>query len=203
LGGAAVAKLSRKSAGRKPVKKPRGRRSLKWHKKLREKLGKYNVQYVYHFTDIQNLPLIREHGGLYSIEGLKKRGITPPRPGGNDWSQEADEFKGLHKYVHLCLASKHPMEYRAVEEGRIGPTRFLCVDAEVLYRDGVLFSPDVSNKSGVEPVAMGDAVELIDLEILKTRTAWNDPAIQERLQRAEKSEILVPNFIELDLIKGL
>lgn len=176
---------------------------MAWKKALREKLAKYWRLSVYHFTDVANLPLIKAHGGLYSIEQLKFRGITPPKPGGNDWSHDADEQRGLHRYVHLCFKDSHPMEHVARMDGRITTTRFLSIDVEVLFRDGVMYSPDVSNKAGVELKPIADAVEEIDLEILFTRTDWTNPVIQARLQKAEKAEILVPTFIESQFIRNL
>lgn len=37
-----------------------------------------------------------------------------------------------------------------------------------------------------------DAVELIDFEVICTRTDWKDPAIKARLSRSELCEVLVP-----------
>lgn len=176
---------------------------MAWKNKLRKKLAKYGCQRVYHFTDVDNLPLIRSNGGLYSLEQLKRRGITPPKPGGNDWSHDADESRGLHRFVHLCFKESHPMEYVARSEGRIGPTKFLRVNIDVLFLDGVLYAPDVSNKSGVASVPLCDAVDEIDLEILFTRMDWKDPEIQARLQQAEKAEILIPDFVDVKLIGNL
>lgn len=157
---------------------------------------------LYHFTDRRNLPSIREHGGIHSLARLAELEIEVPAPGGNEWSHDADGMKGLDKFVHLCLRSTHPMEFCARAEGRIGDTLFLEVHPSVLLWDDVLYSPDVSNKSGVEPVPIKSALELIDFEVLYTRTDWKDPAIQERLQNAEKSEVLVPDSIPLDLIRN-
>jgi hypothetical protein len=50
---------------------------------------------------------------------------------------------------------------------------------------------------------MDQARGLIDYNVLYTRTNWSDPAVQQRLQAAEKYEILVPRVIQLDLIRNL
>jgi hypothetical protein len=44
---------------------------------------------------------------------------------------------------------------------------------------------------------------MIDYEVLYSRTNWSDPQVQQRLQAAEKYEILVPRAIPLDLIRNL
>ena len=162
---------------------------------------RYAVTNFYHFTDRRNLALIRKLGGLFSLARLMEMGVQIPAPGGNDWSHEADEGKGLDEYVHLCFKNNHPMEYAARQDGRIKEPIFLSIHPEVLEFEGVKFTPDVSNKSGVHIYPLADAHGMIDFEVLYTRTDWNDPVIQERLQQAEKCEILVPNGIPLKLIR--
>ena len=158
---------------------------------------------LYHFTDRRNLPLIRQHGGLHPFAHLKRGGIAIPAAGGNQWSQDADEIKGMGEYVHLCFRSNHPMEFIARQEGRIIDSIFLEIHPAVLAFTGVKFTADVSNKSGVVTHDIGSARTLIDFEVLYTRTDWNDPAIQLRLKQAEKCEILVPQCIPLTYIRNL
>ena len=169
----------------------------------RERFRRYAATNLYHFTDRRNLRLIRELGGLFSRARLMERGIKIPAPGGNDWSHDADKNKGLDRYVHLCLRNNQPMEHVARKEGRIKDSIFLWIHAAVLEFEGVLFTPDVSNKARVPRYPIEDAHKMIDLEVLCTRTDWNDPEVQKRLQQAEKCEILVPNEIPLELIRNL
>jgi hypothetical protein len=161
------------------------------------------IALLYHFTDRRNLPLIRKHGGLYPMSKLRKKNIEVPAPGGNEWSQDADGIKGMDEYVHLCFRNTHPMEYVARQDGRIKDTIFLQIHADVLLWDGVKFTPDVSNKSGVKVYTMEQAKKIIDFEVLYTRTDWRDAEVQKRLQQAEKYEILVPKKIPLELIRNL
>ena len=44
---------------------------------------------------------------------------------------------------------------------------------------------------------------MIDFEVLYSRTNWSDYQVQQRLQAAEKYEILVPRVIPLELIRNL
>ena len=164
---------------------------------------RYAVTRLYHFTDRRNLPSIRELKGLYSLAKLREMGAEIPAPGGNDWSHDADKLKGVHRYVHLSFKSHHPMEYRAREEGRIKDSVFIEVHPDVLGWPGVMFTPDVSNKAGVTIHPIAEAKELIDFEVLYTRTDWNNPLIQQRLQKAEKSEILVPDHIPIELLRNI
>jgi hypothetical protein len=159
------------------------------------------IKELYHFTDRRNLPSIQETGGLYSYALLKEMEIEISAPGGNDWSHDADTQKGMDRYVHLCFREKHPMEYRAKEDGRIVSSIFLRISTDVLQIEGVRFTGEVSNKSGVEPCSIDEALSIIDFEMLDRR--WKnycDPEINLRLQQVERYEILVPDHIPLDSI---
>lgn len=158
---------------------------------------------LYHFTDRRNLDSIRAQGGLHPLSDLVKKGVNIPAPGGNQWSRDADELKGMGRYVHLCFRSNHPMEFLARQDGRIGDSIFLEVHPSVMQFPGVMFTPDVSNKAGVQAVSIAQAAELIDFEVLYTRTDWSDQAIQQRLKQAEKYEVLVPCLIPLTHIRNI
>lgn len=160
----------------------------------------YQVKF-YHFTDRLNLPLIRKLGGLHSLASLKKQGIVIPRPGGNEWSHDADGMSGVDTFVHLCLCNTHPMEWQARQEGRISDTIFLEIDASVRLLPGVRYTPDVSNKSGVVSIPLSQAA--IDFESAYCRTDWSVPAIYARRQAVEKCEILIPNHVPMKYIRNM
>lgn len=164
---------------------------------------RHSVAAFFHFTDRRNLANIRNHGGLYSLVELEKRKIEVPAPGGNEWSRDADALKNMDQYVHLCFRATHPMEYRAREAGRIQDSIFLQIHPDIVDLDGVLYSPGVANKSGVPFFPISEALQLIDFAVLYTRTDWTDPAIQDRLQAAEKSELLVPHHVPIKYIRNL
>jgi hypothetical protein len=153
------------------------------------------IRYLYHFTDRRNLASIRDTGGLYSTAKLHEKGIKTFHPGGNDISLESDRRFGMDQFVHLCFNTNHPLEFLARQDGRIQRTAWLYVDPSVLCRKGVLFTPGVANRAGMEQVPISDATDMIDFEVLYTRTDWSDPAVFARRQAAERCEILVPNTI--------
>ncbi|HEY3770476.1 MAG TPA: DarT ssDNA thymidine ADP-ribosyltransferase family protein [Candidatus Angelobacter sp.] len=163
----------------------------------------YSVTAFYHFTDRRNLKLIRDAGGLYSLAKLREMKMEVPAPGGNEWSHDADQRKGLDQYVHLCFKNNHPMEFVARQEGRITDSVFLRIHPAVVQRQGVKFTADVSNKRGVDVYSIEEAQKIIDFDVLYTRTDWTVPEIQQRLRQAEKYEILVPDHIPLELIRNL
>lgn len=147
--------------------------------------------------------MIRKLGGIYPLATLREMNMDIPAPGGNEWSHDADAMTGMDQYVHLCLQPQHPMEFRARQDGRIVHSVFLAIQPEIILWDGVRFSPDVSNKSGVVHYLLHDALDRIDYEVLFTWMDWTNPSIQQRRQQAEKSEILVPQMIPLELILNM
>lgn len=164
-------------------------------------LEKHSITCLYHFTDIRNLQSIRDSGGLFPWARIKNQ---VPAPGGNDWSHDADEKKGHDSYVHLCFLPAHPMEFVAKKDGRIIESRFLQIDTSVIFKDGVLFYPDVANKAGVEPLNFEEAIKILDFEIIDlAKRSWLDEVQFKRKQNACKYEILIPDDIPSSLIKGL
>lgn len=161
---------------------------------------RYDIHALYHFTDDSNLESIRQNG-LLSLDTLDARGIEVPRPGGNEWSHDADRRKGLHRFVHLSLMDRHPMSYRAEQEGRIGPYSVLFISPAVLSLPGVRFTLDISNRADVELLDFSDWYDRVDLEVVYSRMDWRVPAIQERVQQAKRAEVLVPGHIPVELIQ--
>lgn len=168
-----------------------------------ELIRQWGIAHFYHFTDVANLASIRESGGLYSLHDLEKRCITIPRPGGNEWSHDADRRRDLHRFVHLGLRSSHPMRYRAEQEGRIGPVAELEVSPSVLEIPGVRFTLEVSNKAETEILEFDKWSERMDFEVVYSRLDWRDPVVNQRLQSAAKAEILIPAHVPLGLIGGI
>lgn len=167
-------------------------------------LRQWSVRCFYHFTDTRNLSSIARHG-LLSWAELTRRGIAVPAPGGNDWSRDADALAGMDRYVHLCLAPNHPMEYIArVQDKRIQESRFLRIAPEVLYTAGAAFTAGVSNRRGVDRVEIAQASrEMKHLDAIycaRQEGWWQDRAFLERLRAAEKYELLIPDHIPVKQI---
>ena len=163
-------------------------------------LHHYRIEFVWHFTDRSNLPLIEQQQGLLSLGELQRRGIQIPAPGGNEWSHDADQLKGVQEYVHLAFIDYHPMLYRAKQDSRITNPIWLKIDASVLLQDGVCFTCDVSNKSGVDILTAESAKDKIDFEALFTYMDSRDPVLKARRMAAVKSEILIPNMVPIQQI---
>lgn len=173
-----------------------------------EFLQKTGARWLYHFTDIDNVSSIREHG-LLSLKELRNRKITPPMPGGNKISRNLDQLRGLDAYVHLCFKNKHQMEYEAKQDGRIQKSIFLRISIEVLRIPGVMGCPIVANRNDAigQVTPLEDALDHIDLDVLYGPPFdFRDPSNLERRNRfnaAKLSEVLIPSAIPTNLIYDL
>lgn len=157
---------------------------------------------VYHFTDEANFPSIRSHG-ILSKELLRARGLwPPPATGGNELSWQLDRNRGIDHYVSLCLTRNHKMKYVATQAGRLPNPRYLAIRPEVLQIPDVKMAFGIANANDVEILPLSQAIDKLDIEVLYTRTDWRDPAINTRLQLAEKCEILIPNLVPVQMITG-
>lgn len=165
-------------------------------------LTKYKIDAIWHFTDTANLDSIVSNGGLLSLAELERRGIAIAKPGGNQWSHDADKYKGVHQYVHMSFLDNHPMQFVAKQDGRVTDPIWIKIDSSILLDENVRFSCDVSNKSGVDVLTADEAIKKIDFEVLFTHTDWKDPVIQKRLRAAQKSEILIPTMVHLNKLLG-
>lgn len=155
----------------------------------------------FHFTDLRNLESIAARG-LLSLREIEELGLDYV-PGGNDWSHDADRYKGVDRYVHLSFDKSHPMEFVARQEGRIITSRLLRIKPEVLAIDGAMITHGVANAADVAIEPAEEALTKLDFAVLYTRTDWRDPEIKERLKKARKCELLIPNLIAPEFIENL
>lgn len=168
-----------------------------------EFISMWNIQRVYHFTENGNVPSIRQHG-LLSMRELERRRITVARYASSEDSRGVDRHYGMDRYVRLCFVDQHPMEWRARQEGRLDATVFLAVSPEVLCLPGVQIADGVAY--GHETVVYDNfatAANQLDWEVLFTRTDWKEQEIKNRLLKARKYEILVPDCVPPKLIMSL
>lgn len=151
---------------------------------------------LYHFTDASNRPSIKKHG-ILSSEERQNKNIKPDFCGGNERSQDADISKGITNYVSLSFTKDHPLCYLAKCAGRLPNPIYLKICLEVLLIDGVMFANGVANANATYLMPMKKALEKneIDLDVIYKETDWKDPVINNRLQTARKTEILVPNCV--------
>jgi hypothetical protein len=157
---------------------------------------------LYHFTDVRNLPMIKKLDGLWST-GKLRNGKAEFFPGGNDLSLKQDVAVGMDYYVHLCWDRNHHMEKNIRERDKDIRLFYLEIDRLLLYEPGVVFTPGVANTSGMPKYSVQEAVdgEMIDYDAINKRIGpLYQAGPQARRQKAERSEILVPERVAMKFI---
>jgi hypothetical protein len=160
------------------------------------------IKRLYHFTDVRNLPKIRELHGLWSTAELRKGG-TDFFPGGNDWSLEQDGKTGMDYYVHLCWDRNHHMEKNIRDRDKEIKLFYLEIDRKILYEEGVMFTPGVANSVGMPTLTIKQAVEdkLIDYDAINRNIgSLYHRDNQMRRQKAERTEIIIPRHLPMKWI---
>lgn len=145
---------------------------------------------------------ILAHGGIYATSRLREMGIAFT-PGGNDLSLRLDMEGGLDRYVHLCWDRGHPMEWYV--SGRDIKVKYLEIDRSILYEPASRFCPGVANANGMTICSVQEAVrgEMIDYDAINRRIgSLKEPENQARRRLAERTEILIPDFIPMRLIRN-
>ncbi len=94
------------------------------------------------------------------------------------------------------------MLFHAKKDQRIINPVWLKISIDVLDMDGVRYTSDVSNKAGVPLLTPDEAKQQLDLDVLFTYMDWKDPEVKQRRNLALKSEVLIPDFIPINLILG-
>jgi hypothetical protein len=161
------------------------------------------IPHLFHFTDVVNLPRIKELDGLYATAKLREIGAEF-LPGGDEDSLSLDKRSGMDQFVHLCFELRHPMAGRIKGRKPDANLIYLKIDRAILYQPGVKFATGVGYANNAETVTLEEAVQrnLIDFQILYTWMEWRDPEVQRRRRAAELCEILVPDFVPMTFIKN-
>ncbi len=159
--------------------------------------GKHN--YIYHFTDADNLKSIKAHG-LLSKEQQPHKLVFPSFTGGDQASRISDRFRGIYNDVSLCLTQNHPMAYRCRMDGRHPNQVYLGISPDVLKFPGVRMALGLANAHDTQILPIEQAIPLVDTQLLYT---WvqDAPNFFTRMSALEKIEILVPNCVPREMIK--
>jgi hypothetical protein len=157
------------------------------------------INKLYHFTDRGNIESIIANGGLYSWEDCYRKGIKVPYPGGGALSRDLDRRYNLQDYVRTSLVKDHPMQYVAMNEGRISNPVILEIDLDVAVWDGVKYSDMNATKNGMHCGDSFDDLKNIHFDVFNYRYLDLDDSNRPYYQ----AEILIPNFIPLQYVTNI
>ncbi len=106
--------------------------------KILEILKKNEIESLWHFTEIENLPYIRKLDGLRSKEYLEENGYWASiRPGGDHVSHDLDRRLGNWDKISLNFKPYTPMAYR---KKKVKHLIFIEINPEIAAYEGVYFT---------------------------------------------------------------
>lgn len=165
-----------------------------------DRLKQAGITRLYHFTDRDNLDSIVAQGGLYSWGDCEQKGINIAKPGGSDTSRSLDKRDNLQHYVRLSFCKQHPMQFVAMNDGRISNPVVLEIDLEVVYWEGCRYADRNAVKNGAH---VGESLADFDRLHLATTQARNHFDLPEEEQQYYQAEVLVPHHVPLRYITNL
>ena len=157
-------------------------------------LKNIGIESLYHFTDYSNIASI-EHHGILSLKQIKEKNIKVARFGADSLSHSLDRFYKLDHFVHLSFIDDHPMYHKAKQRGTIVKPVWLEIDVSILEDFTTLASNTIANKTGANIFFIDDIFKYIDF---KKFYSLNFATKVE----ARKAEVMVPNAIPINKIKG-
>jgi hypothetical protein len=160
-------------------------------------IERYQIKFLYHFTDTANIPSIIQHDGLYSWWFCQQNGISIPKPGANDISRQLDRHKDLQDYVRLSFNGNPPMLKQAVHEGRIEKPVVLKISSEVICWKATLFSDLNATANGAQIGGDIDDIKKIKFEIV------TQPYCDEHTKPFYQAEVLVKTHIPVKYILNI
>ena len=164
-------------------------------------LKENRISKLYHFTDFDNLESIIANGGLYSWADCDEKGIKIAKPGGSSQSRSLDQRDGLQHYVRLSFAHDHPMQYVAMNDGRISNPVVLEVDIETALWEGSLYADRNATKNGAKVGGSLDDLKEVRLGLFNRLRRYFD--MSEEAKTHYQAEVLVKNFIPLKYITNI
>lgn len=162
-------------------------------------LKSHNIQSLWHFTDIRNLPLIKKLNGLRSKESLEKEGyLTKIYCGGNELSHDLDRKLGNWDKISLNFTPHTPMAYHIKKEKHLV---FIEIDISVATFEGVFFTDcnAIRLRNGQKREKGVKGLNNVKFQYIHSRPKPYDADWQKFVQ----AEILVPDHIPLDCFKKI
>jgi len=122
---------------------PRGIRKNQRHHAyvdIKNTFSRYNLNFLYHFTDKKNLKSIKREEGIFSKKYISEEDFSIKKSPSTKGSKIRDTKRSLYDYVYLSYVPIHPMMLAAVRDGRIEEPVILRIDKGQAFREGTLFS---------------------------------------------------------------
>lgn len=150
-----------------------------------------DVPFLFHFTDVENLPLIVEHQALLSWDEQERRGFHAPRPGGSEDSRRLAALNGDLDRISTSVVANIPMLAVRMRTG--ARMAIIVLNPAAADLPGVLFTSTNANASDHWRAEPPRGFGAIDFKLATGPVEWSNP----RWKRAVQAEILVPVQIDI------
>ena len=160
---------------------------------FKQVLDENHVRYLYHFTDVRNIPSIKKHGGLLSWHYCHTHGITIPCQGGDYDSRELDKKYGLEDYVRLSFCDDHPMAYRLKQSGSNIVVLRINVDVALLK------DTQFSDMNAADKRHYLAHLQMVDFNATRMHYLRSD----DPNFKLHQAEVMVKTFIPLKYIENI
>lgn len=160
-------------------------------------LDENGIRFLYHFTDVRNIPSIKRHGGLFSWFYCHTHDITIPCQGGDYGSQELDKKYGLEDYVRLSFCDDHPMAYRLKQSG--SNIKILKIKVDVALLKNVQFSDMNAADNRHTHGKTLRHLQMVDFDATKMHYLRSD----DPNFKPHQAEVMVKTFIPLKYIVNI
>lgn len=143
-------------------------------------LQQQRIAVLYHFTDIDNLPLILQAGGLRSKKWLERNSMLDRvKTGGNQLSKDLDLRRGNWDKVSLSFCHGTPMAYRRETEQHLC---YAVIKLDVVLREGVQFTDRNATDSNHQRGEGLQGLNLVDFSAIRASFPYKDGEEKKRKQ---------------------
>ena len=151
------------------------------------------IENFYHFTSVENLPIISKHGALYSKQLLDSHGDWPcPNPGGNELSHSLDLTNDNWNKVALNLTPHTPMAYHKKNESHLC---FFVIATEVAGWEKTVFTNTNAASNDHQRGEGLSGLALINFEMVRCIMPWSQDWV-----KMVQAEVLIPDFIPIEFM---
>jgi len=173
-------------------------KKIQLEKEQNEKLSKYNIDYLYHMTHINNLDNILKNG-LKSNTEVKKHNLIKVDISDNDVNDrrvrpEPIYKRKIHDYVPLYFNPRNPMLYKRLDLQ--DDIVILGINKKIFHKEKVIFTDGNAASNSTSFFNNINYLENINWSCIKN-DYWNK---YEDGKRIKCAEVLVPNKIETQFI---
>jgi hypothetical protein len=162
-----------------------------WINQMLTLLRRERISALYHFTDIDNLPLVARFGGLRSKKYLEEQGVLDQiNTGGNQLSKSLDLHWGNWDKVSLSWCPQLPMAYWREQEQHLC---YIVVNLRVALQQGVIFTDRNATDNDQRREDGLQGLQIVDFNAVKR----GHPYPNQETKKRKQAEVLVPEQVPI------